>query len=129
MSGRRVADARVLDVDQAAAVGLQHVARVELREAVRAHDLPVRAARQHLAAHVRSLERAAEDGDDAAAPARHLTKLGRRPDLHVQRHGERELRRLREPQRMRPAASRCGSLRDQERKQQKSRHPLIVDCG
>ena len=43
-------DSRVLDVDEAAAVGLQHVARVELREAVGAHDLPVRPTRQDLAA-------------------------------------------------------------------------------
>src|SRR3954463_11820803 len=53
-------NAGVLDVDELTLVGLQRVARVELREAVRAHDLPVGATRQHLAAYAGTFEGPAE---------------------------------------------------------------------
>ena len=45
-SGGRVADAGVLHVDALALLGLERVARVELREAVGLDELPVGAARQ-----------------------------------------------------------------------------------
>jgi hypothetical protein len=67
-----VAHAGVLDIDQAALLGLQRIARIELSEPVGAHDLPVRAAGEHLAAEIRSLESAAEDRNNAPPPARHL---------------------------------------------------------
>ena len=71
---RCVAHAGVLDVDDLALVGLECVAGVEFREAVCAHDLPVGAVVEHPALDARPLERAADDGDDAATAARHLAQ-------------------------------------------------------
>src|SRR5580704_9123027 len=50
--GRTVAQRQVTDIDQRAVVGLQRIARLELRHAIAAQDLPIGAARQHLAANL-----------------------------------------------------------------------------
>src|SRR5262245_32227532 len=71
---RRMPHAGVLYIDELAGIGLEHVSRVEFGESVRADDLPIRAAVQDLAAHLRALERAAENGDDSPAAARHVAE-------------------------------------------------------
>src|ERR1700689_651062 len=64
--GRTVAQRKVTNIDQRAVVGLQGVARLELGHAVAAQDLPIGAARQHLAANLWPGKFAAGDRDDAA---------------------------------------------------------------
>src|SRR5262245_51221094 len=64
--GRGMAHAGILNVDELSGVGLEHVASVELRQTIGAHDLPVGSARHDLAADLRSIEGAAEDWNDAA---------------------------------------------------------------
>ena len=108
--GRSMPDAGVLDVDEFSSLSLQHVARIEFGQAIGANDLPVRTTRHHLAAHIRSVERPAQDRNDAASSAWHVTELGRRTDLYAERHRQRQpgrsgshwadgLRRLRRGQR------------------------------
>src|SRR5579862_993387 len=78
--GRAVAQRQVADIDQRAVVGLQRIARLELRHAIAAQDLPIGAARQHLAADVRPRKLAAGDRDDAARALADVAAIERRAD-------------------------------------------------
>ena len=75
---RAVAVAEVAHVYQGAVMGLDGVARLQLGDAVRTHDLPVRAAGQHPAGQARSRHFAARDRDDAASPERAVADFLRR---------------------------------------------------
>src|SRR5688572_9861145 len=90
---RGVADALVLHVDDLPLVGLERVARIELREAIRLDDLPVGAAGEHLPLDRRPLERAAEDLHDPPATVRHLADLGGGRDRNARLERERQPRR------------------------------------
>ena len=93
-SGGRVADAGVLHVDALALLGLERVARVELREAVGLNQLPVGAARQDLGRSSRGpCTVPPRIAHDPAAPVRHLADLQRLADLRAQLERERESRR------------------------------------
>src|ERR1041385_6527407 len=89
--GRAVAVAVGVDQDLAARMGLDGVARMQVHDAVGAHDLPVGAARQHLAVEPRPFDRAAEDVDDATLAigrvAEHLDAAERRRQRENRRLG------------------------------------------
>ena len=73
--GRTVAVAFGVDQDLAAGAGLDGVARMQMHDAVGAHDLPVRAAGQDFALELRALHCAAEDVDDAPFAIGRVAKL------------------------------------------------------
>jgi hypothetical protein len=83
----------IAHVDQRAVVGHQRVARFELGHAIGAHDLPIGAARYHLAAQSRAKKFSAGDGDDAPPTLAHIAEIKRRVDGHVRREDELKGRR------------------------------------
>ena len=85
----------VPDVNEAAVLGLERVAGVELGDAVGANHLPVSATVEDAAADVRAFERPAKDGNDPAAATRDVPQFHGRAHLHVKRQSECERRWLR----------------------------------
>jgi hypothetical protein len=66
---------------------------VEIGEAVGAHDLPVGAVVEDAASHAGPFERAADDRDDAATPARDVSQFHDRAEFHPRLEREDETRR------------------------------------
>src|ERR1700734_4314811 len=74
---RAMAKSKIADIGQRAVVGLQRVVRFELRDAIAAQDLPIGAARKHLAANGGAGKFAAGDRGDAARALAHLAPIER----------------------------------------------------
>ena len=87
---RAVAQCMIAHVDQNAVVGPERVAGFELGRAVAAYDLPVGAATQHLAAHLRSGKIATGDRDDPPPTLAHIAEIERRIDGDMGREDEFE---------------------------------------
>src|SRR5690606_29052130 len=88
-------NADVRDINQRTGIGLYRVARIDVGESVLApNQLPIRAARTHLAADAGALDGAPEDVDDAAGAVRQFADDQRIRNLGAYLEREFQLRRL-----------------------------------
>src|SRR5262245_64157153 len=77
---RRMPDSTILDVNELPVVRFENVPRVELSEAIVAHNLPIRPAWQYFAFDSRTGERTAQDWHNSAPAVRNVTNFHRWSD-------------------------------------------------
>src|SRR5262245_48758442 len=82
--GRRMPDSPILDVNELPVVRFENIPRVQLSEAVVAHNLPIRSAWQYFAFDSRAGEGTTKDRHNSASAFRAVTYFYRWSDLRTQ---------------------------------------------